>query len=263
MTEMLRDLTALRVTGLAALALLAAGCGGTVTRAHTVRGPTGPRATVPSPCVDGAQRVLGTRLSAVAALVVRPTTAYREPGRAPVARFGLKNVNGAPTVFSVLGERVDGRCGATWLHVQLPIRPNGATGWVRAADVSIARVHTRILVDLSERRVRFYRNGRLVLSSSAAIGSSATPTPLGRYYVNQRLVPTDPTGPFGPGAVGISAFSPVLTNWEQGGPIALHGTNEPWSIGQSVSSGCIRLPNVVVRRLLAQTPAGTPVVIRQ
>ena len=129
---------------------------------------------LPRACVDGAQRALGTRLSAVAALVVRPTTAFREPGRAPVARFELKNVNGAPTVFSVLGERVDARCRATWLHVQLPIRPNGATGWVRAADVSIARVHTRILVDLSERRVRFFRNGRLVLSSSAAIGSSAT-----------------------------------------------------------------------------------------
>jgi len=268
MTEKLRDLVAMRATGLAALALLAAGCGGTVERERAVTGPqataavTGPRATVARRCADGAERVLGTRLSAVAALVVRPTTAYRKPGRAPVTRFELKNVNGAPTVFSVLGERVDGRCRATWLHVQLPIRPNGATGWVRAADVSIARVHTRILVDLSERRVRFYRSGRLVLSSSAAIGASATPTPLGRYYVNQSLVPSDSTGPYGPGAVGISAFSPVLTSWEQGGPIALHGTNEPWSIGHRVSSGCIRLPNVVVRRLLAQTPAGTPVVIR-
>jgi lipoprotein-anchoring transpeptidase ErfK/SrfK len=129
--------------------------------------------------------------------------------------------------------------------------------------VVTARVHTRILVDLSEHRLRFYRMGRLVLTSAAAVGASATPTPLGRYYVNQRLVPTDPTGPYGPGAVGISAFSPVLKNWPQGGPIAIHGTNEPWSIGRSVSSGCVRLPNGVLARLMAQTPAGTPVVIRQ
>ena len=133
---------------------------------------------------------------------------------------------------------------------------------MRAADVGTARVHTRIVVDLSERRLRFYRDGRLVISSIAAIGSPATPTPLGRYYVNQRLIPSDRNGPFGPGAVGISAFSPVLTGWAQGGPIAIHGTNQPWSIGRNVSNGCIRLRNTVLERLFAATPAGTPVIIR-
>jgi lipoprotein-anchoring transpeptidase ErfK/SrfK len=86
---------------------------------------------------------------------------------------------------------------------------------------------------------------------------------VGRYYVNQRLVPSDKSGPFGPGAVGVSAFSPVLTGWAQGGPIAIHGTNQPWSIGHSVSNGCIRLPNAVLKRLFAGALAGTPVVIRR
>jgi lipoprotein-anchoring transpeptidase ErfK/SrfK len=81
--------------------------------------------------------------------------------------------------------------------------------------------------------------------------------------VNQRLIPEDPSGPFGPGAVGISAFSTVLTGWTQGGPIAIHGTNEPWSIGRAVSNGCIRLPNTVLRRLFAEALAGTPVLIRE
>jgi lipoprotein-anchoring transpeptidase ErfK/SrfK len=245
--------------GIAALGLLAGGCG-----QGAREGVAGEQTvSVTHRCVAGADRARGTRRSAVAAVVTRATTAYRRPGHTRLARFELNNVNGVPTVFSVLGERVDAGCRATWLHVQLPIRPNGVTGWVRAADVSTASVHTRIVVDLSERRVRFYRNGRLVLSSSAAIGSAATPTPLGRYYVNQRLVPTDTAGPFGPGAVGISAFSPVLTGWAQGGPIAIHGTNQPWSIGHDVSNGCIRLPNDVLRRLFAATPAGTPVIIRR
>jgi lipoprotein-anchoring transpeptidase ErfK/SrfK len=95
-----------------------------------------------------------------------------------------------------------------------------------------------------------------------AVGSNATPTPVGRYYVNQRLIPPDPGGPYGPGAVGISAFSPVLTGWAQGGPIAIHGTNEPWSIGRAVSNGCIRLRNPVLRRVFRQALAGTPVFIR-
>jgi lipoprotein-anchoring transpeptidase ErfK/SrfK len=166
-------------------------------------------------------------------------------------------------VFGVLGGRVDARCRVTWLHVALPIRPNGATGWVRAANVVRTPVHTRITVDLSQRRVRLYRDGRLVLTAPAAIGSNATPTPVGRYYVNQRLIPTDPNGPYGPGAVGISAFSPVLTGWAQGGPIAIHGTNEPWSIGRAVSNGCIRIPNALLRKLFPLAVEGTPVLIRR
>jgi lipoprotein-anchoring transpeptidase ErfK/SrfK len=95
-----------------------------------------------------------------------------------------------------------------------------------------------------------------------AVGSSATPTPTGRYYVNQKLISADPSGPYGPGALGVSAFSNVLTGWTQGGPIGIHGTNEPWSIGRAVSNGCIRLPNPVLKRVFAAAPAGTPVIIR-
>jgi lipoprotein-anchoring transpeptidase ErfK/SrfK len=171
-------------------------------------------------------------------------------------------VNGYPTVLGVLGSAVDPSCTPRWYRVALPIRPNGASGWVRASDVRLEPVATRIVVDLSERRVTLFRDGRRVLGSPAAIGSSATPTPTGRYYVNQLLVPSDPTGPFGPGAIGISAFSPVLTGWAQGGPIAIHGTNAAWSIGRAVSNGCIRVPNDMLRRLFAVMAAGTPVLIR-
>jgi lipoprotein-anchoring transpeptidase ErfK/SrfK len=171
-------------------------------------------------------------------------------------------VNGYPTFLGVLGER--GGCGAArWYRGQLPIRPHGATGWVRAADLELQPVRARIEVDLSRRRLTLFRGGRRAFSATVAVGAPATPTPVGRYYVNQRLVPDDPGGPFGPGAIGISAFSPVLTGWAQGGPIAIHGTNQPWSIGHSVSNGCIRLPNDVLRRLFAAAPAGTPVIIRR
>src|SRR5207244_5999572 len=111
-----------------------------------------------------------------------------------------------------------------------PLKPNGITGWVRAADVRVVGVNTRIDIDLSSRRVTFFRRGRVVLRATAAIGAPATPTPTGRYYVNQRLIPTDPTGPFGPGAIGISAFSNVLTGWTQGGPLEFLGQNVQSSI---------------------------------
>ena len=108
-------------------------------------------------------------------------------------------------------------------------------------------------MDLSQRRLYLYRAGREVLRSAAAVGAAATPTPTGRYYVNQKLLPDDPRGPYGPAAIG----------WAQGGPVAIHGTNAPWSIGPAVSNGCIRVPNAVIRRLWAAMLPGTPVRIRR
>jgi len=41
----------------------------------------------------------------------------------------------------------------------------------------------------------------------------------------------------------------------------IHGTNEPWTIGRSVSSGCIRMINQDAIDLYGRTPAGTRVVV--
>ncbi len=41
----------------------------------------------------------------------------------------------------------------------------------------------------------------------------------------------------------------------------LHGTNEPWSIGQAMSSGCVRLLNDDITHLYDRTPVGTTVLV--
>ncbi|WP_082766882.1 L,D-transpeptidase [Bosea sp. PAMC 26642] len=41
----------------------------------------------------------------------------------------------------------------------------------------------------------------------------------------------------------------------------IHGTSEPWSIGQSVSSGCIRMFNQDIIDLHSRVPTGTTVVV--
>jgi lipoprotein-anchoring transpeptidase ErfK/SrfK len=41
----------------------------------------------------------------------------------------------------------------------------------------------------------------------------------------------------------------------------IHGTNEPWTIGKSVSSGCIRMVNQDVVDLYESTAVGTKVVV--
>jgi L,D-transpeptidase catalytic domain len=252
----------LRTFGLVALALVlvptACGANAATSVPHRKQPPF--QVTKAHRCKPGLRR-LGSLRVAYAGVAQRPLRAYRRPGRAAFASFGLQNLNGVATVFGVRGAVVDRSCRTTWFHVQLPMRPNGATGYVRARALWVTRVRTRIEVDVSARRLTFFRRGREVLHARIAVGSSATPTPIGRFYVNQRLIPSNPYGPYGPGAIGISAFSNVLTGWTQGGPVAIHGTNEPWSIGHAVSNGCIRLPNAVLRRLFRATPAGTPVVV--
>jgi lipoprotein-anchoring transpeptidase ErfK/SrfK len=224
--------------------------------------PAAPRVVHSPLCTAGTVIPLDRKPVAYAVTVRTRITAYRAPGGEAIARFGRLNVNGVPTVLGVLGARLDRRCRAGWYRVQLPMKPNGITGWVDARVVTERELRVRIVVDLSERRVTLFRGARPVLVTTAAIGAPSTPTPTGRYYVNQKLVAPDPLGPFGPAAIGISAFSPVLQGWAQGGPIAIHGTNEAELLGSAVSHGCIRVSNDVVERLWKLVPTGTPVLIR-
>lgn len=213
-------------------------------------------------CEIGQEQRMRSPTTAYAAIVKRRAIAYSRPGGQRLRTFGRLNVNDFPTVFGVLAAILDERCKPVWYRVQLPMRPNGIVGFVRAADVSLASVRIRIAVDLSERRIDVFRDGRRIARMTAAIGASITPTPLGDYYVNQKLVAPDPWGPFGPAALGISAFSPVLQDWVQGGPIAIHGTNQPASVGDAVSHGCLRVRNEELLWLFDHAPAGTPVRIR-
>jgi lipoprotein-anchoring transpeptidase ErfK/SrfK len=41
----------------------------------------------------------------------------------------------------------------------------------------------------------------------------------------------------------------------------IHGTNQPWSIGLSLSSGCIRMMNQDVEDLYERTPIGSKVIV--
>lgn len=43
----------------------------------------------------------------------------------------------------------------------------------------------------------------------------------------------------------------------------IHGTNEPWSIGHAVSSGCIRMLNQDILDLYNRVEVGTPVVVKR
>lgn len=225
-----------------------------VTRRPRVRG-----------CTPAVRR-MGSASVSYAAVGLRPLFAYTAPSHTrTVARFQRRDVNGYPIVFSVLASRTGSGCRAAWYRVRLPTGPtiaNGSTGWVDARAVRLLRVESRVVVDLGRRRLRVYKAGRPVLDVPVAVGAPSTPTPTGSFFVDERFLLDSADGPFGVAALGISARSNVLSDWVQGGPIALHGTDEPQLIGTAASHGCVRLENAAMRRLFALAPAGTPVLIR-
>lgn len=228
-------------------------------RARATPGDVG-RTTPVVRCPTATTRSLAD--SGVAAVLRRAAPVHVFPGGPVRTTFRRLNENGVATTFRVLGATVGPDCQTPWYRVQVPIRPNGATAWVRASAVRRYRVAYRILVDLSDRRITVFHGTRTLLHTRTAIGRPQTPTPVGSFYVNQRLLTSDPTGPWGPGGIGVSAFSPVLTGWTQGGPIGIHGTNQPHTIGLAASNGCLRIPNAVLSRLIHLIPDGTPVRIR-
>lgn len=166
---------------------------------------------------------------------------------------------GTPTV--VLIRR---RTGHGWLRVELPGRPNGAEGWVRADDVVVFPILREVVVDLSERVLRVREAGEVLVETAVAVGGGSSPTPAGLFYVTDAVRLLDTSGPWGPFALGLSARSDTVTEFNGGdGIIGIHGTNRPSSIGQAASLGCVRVPNEIMLEIADLVAVGTPVLIEE
>jgi lipoprotein-anchoring transpeptidase ErfK/SrfK len=84
---------------------------------------------------------------------------------------------------------------------------------------------------------------------------------VGEYFVTDR-VPFSAGGPLGSFAFGISGIQPRLpAGWSGGNQLAIHGTNDPWSIGRSASAGCVRVSETTLDRLIPLLVYGTPVIV--
>ena len=214
--------------------------------------PTAPTTSAPpnAEVVDSTPatvaRARGTQLSV-----------WRMPtDRAPA--FALYSVTelGSPRVFLVTGQS------GGWVRVLLPLRPNGSEGWLRAEDVDLSTVDDRVEVELGTRTLTWSRGGQVMLRASVAVGAPSTPTPSGTYYVTD-ILPQAPDSAYGAWIVALNGHSDSFTTFNGGDPrLAVHGTNEPASIGAAASSGCVRARASDLTALAGGLPLGTPVVIR-
>jgi L,D-transpeptidase catalytic domain len=196
------------------------------------------------------------------ATLLRPVAARARPADSArvVARLRAVTPEDVPHVVYLLGGTI--RDGRYWLRVQLPILPNGSSGWIpREAVGAFRTVDTHLVIDRERLRATLYRRGRPIFRSIIGVGEPHWPTPRGRFYVRERLTGfTDPI--YGALAFGTNGRSAVLTDWPGGGFIGIHGTNQPEILPGRVSHGCVRLPNSSISRLDRLMRIGTPVSIR-
>ena len=171
---------------------------------------------------------------------------YSSPdGVEPIMTLEGTTILGTVTVVSVIGDLEGER-----IQVMLPGRPNGRTGWVDIGLVDLYPVDGEIVIDLSERTLTF-SSSETTLTTGVAVGSSRNPTPTGTFFVTDSVKVADPHGPWGPRALGLSARSETITEFN-GGDVEQAG-EVPW-VG-------VRLPTDVITRLHELVALGTPVVI--
>ena len=148
-----------------------------------------------------------------------------------------------------------------WLRVQIPARPNGTEGWVRAGDVTVSSHHFRVEIAVGARMLRAFDGATQIAVTKVVVGKASTPTPTGRFFVTDFEKKRRGTA-YGPWILPLSAYSQALDSFSGGVPVvAMHGTNHPELIGSPASNGCIRMPDDVIDLLHRTLPLGTPVDI--
>lgn len=197
---------------------------------------------------------------------LKPDFAYLEPHIDPDAdseyvslEFAVTNPTyfDNPLVLMVTDRTPDGE----WLKVQIPVRPNGTEGWIPAEQAVLSSHFVRASVNLTDRVVKVWDGDELIAETGAVIGTERTPTPVGKFFVNDLVQKWDGSA-YGPYILSLSGFSEALETFGGGVPvIAIHGTNRPELVGGAHSNGCIRVPNDVVAFLAENVPMGTPVEI--
>ncbi|MFW6036100.1 MAG: L,D-transpeptidase family protein [Halothermotrichaceae bacterium] len=106
-----------------------------------------------------------------------------------------------------------------------------------------------IYIELGKRRLILKQGEKIIKTYPVAIGKSSTPTPTGDFNIINKIK--------NPGGV-LGTRWMKFTYREHG----LHGTNQPRSIGQAVSLGCVRMYNQDVEEVYSKVEVGTPIIIR-
>jgi L,D-transpeptidase catalytic domain len=207
------------------------------------------------PAVPKAARGVHLLVHTVPGLVARRNPWASAPAAGRVA--SVSRYYGVPIVLWIETTNPKG----TWGRVELPYVFPRRDAWIPLRGLSRDDTLVTVTVDLSEREVRVWKNGELRYHVAGAIGAPSSPTPPGDYFVTDRVA-FPASSAYGSFAFGISGIQPNLPpGWSGGDQLAIHGTNEPWSVGTAASAGCIRVSAWAIERFKPLLRLGTPVVV--
>lgn len=179
------------------------------------------------------------------------------PNGKVVAHLDAKTDYGSPTVVWAVARRGD------WLGVIATALHNNRVAWLDVQHDRPRMWRTRFSIEasLSQRTLVLRRGSKRVKTIPVTIGSPATPTPVGRFEVTDKLVPRPGTG-YGCCILALSGHQPHLRpGWAGGDRIAIHGSPGQGT-GAAASAGCLRARDRDLRALMKVVKLGTPVVIR-
>jgi hypothetical protein len=175
----------------------------------------------------------------------------RGPLHTPFGKVAAKTPFGEPLWVPVLA-----RQGARGVAL-VPVGARSRVVHLDLRSLPLRWSRTRVVVDLAQGRLRVLRGRRVLGSFPIGHGTPATPTPVGRFSVIDRV--RFPAGsPYAPFALALSAHQTHLApTWAGGDTIAIH----PGPMGP-VSNGCIHagLPAIALLRRVARL--GTLVIVR-
>jgi lipoprotein-anchoring transpeptidase ErfK/SrfK len=185
-------------------------------------------------------------------------TAHPDGGRVVGVLPGTSRYYDEPTVAWIQRLSSDGRFG----RLAVPYTASSRSGWIPLSGLRDSWSPIEVHVSLSRHELVVRRRGSVLFRAASATGTPSSPTPRGRYFVTDRV--GFPSGGYlGRFAFGLSGIQPRLPpGWTGGDQLAIHGTNDPSSIGRSASAGCVRVAHGTVRRLRPLLRLGTPVIIR-
>ena len=143
-----------------------------------------------------------------------------------------------------------------------------------AAPATAVQTSTReIVLQLSKRTISLRENGKVVGSWPVAIGDPRTPTPVGQFTVqNKVLNPKYQSTKSGKINATVGPNGPLGDRWlgfQQSGPnqYGIHGTPAAWAwtvtSRSAVTNGCVRMLHEHVRKLFDLVEVGTPVIVQR
>jgi hypothetical protein len=188
---------------------------------------------------------------------LHPTTRiplYDAPGGKPLA-FLAPSISGVQVVVPIVGHK------AEWVAVLLP-SVNRTIGWLPSGGYDPVKLRDQLVVHRRSHRLTWLRDGAEQQSWTVTLGTSATPTPLGRTFVLGRsALPGKVYAGVDGLALGAVPDDPdAVATGLKGAHIGIHSWYKN-DFGGDKSNGCIRVPKPGQQTLLDKLTPGTTIVV--